>query len=63
VRFPVVVGLNVTDIVQVLFKASVAAQVVVLLKSPVVAEMEMPLIAPLSAVSVTVCAGLVVVTN
>jgi hypothetical protein len=60
VRVPAAVGLKATVIVHVLFRANVAAQVVVLLKSPVAAEIEIPLIAPLLAVSVTVCPGLVV---
>jgi hypothetical protein len=62
-RVPVAVGLKVTDIVQVAFSASVVPQVVVRLKSPVAAEIDIPLIAPLFAVSVITCAGLVVVTS
>jgi hypothetical protein len=60
VRVPAAVGVNVTVIVQVLFCASVVAQDVVRLKSPVAAEMAMPLTPPLFAVSVTVCDALVV---
>jgi len=60
VRVPVAVGVKVTVTVQVLFCASVAVHVVVLLKSPVAAEMEMPLTLPLFAVRVTVCDALVV---
>jgi hypothetical protein len=60
VRVPTAVGVNVVVIVQVAFCASVVPQVVVRLKSPVAAAIEIPLIAPLLAVSVTVCPALVV---
>jgi hypothetical protein len=62
-RVPVAVGLKVTEIVQVAFSARVVPHVVVRLKSPVAAEIDIPLIAPLLAVSVTTWAGLVVVTS
>jgi hypothetical protein len=60
VRVPATVGENVTVTVHVPFRARVAVQVVVRLKSPVAAEIEIPLIAPLFAVSVTVWPALVV---
>ena len=60
VRAPVAVGVNVTVMVQVLFCARLAAQVVVRLKSPVAAETTMLLTAPLFAVRVTTCEVLVV---
>jgi hypothetical protein len=60
VRVPAAVGVNVTVTVQVLFCASVAAHVVVRLKSPVAAETEIPVTVPLFAVSVTDWPALVV---
>jgi hypothetical protein len=60
VRVPVVVGVNVTVIVQVLFCANVAVQVFVWLKSPVAAETAIVVMLPLFAVRVTVCDALVV---
>jgi hypothetical protein len=60
VRVPAAVGVNVTVTVQVPFCARVVVHVVVLLKSPVAAEMAMLLTPPLFAVSVTVCDALVV---
>jgi len=53
VRVPAAVGVNVTVTVQVLFCASVAVQVVVRPKSPVAADIDIPFMAPLFAVSVT----------
>jgi hypothetical protein len=60
VRVPVVVGVNVTVIVQVLFCANVVRQSLVWLKSPVAGETAMLPTAPLFAVRVTVCDALVV---
>jgi hypothetical protein len=60
VRVPAAVGVKVTVTVQVLFWVSVAAHVVVRLKSPVAAETEIPVTVPLFAVSVTVWPVLVV---
>jgi hypothetical protein len=60
VRVPVVVGVNVTVTVQLLFCARLDVQLVVRLKSPVAAETTMLLTAPLFAVSVTLCEVLVV---
>jgi hypothetical protein len=61
VRVPADVGVNVTVTAQLVFKASVAAQVFVWLKSPV-AAIDIPLIPPLFAVSVTDCVALDVPT-
>jgi hypothetical protein len=60
VRVPVAVGVNVTVTVHVLFCASVAAQLLLWLKSPLAAETAMLPMLPLFAVSVTVCPALVV---
>jgi hypothetical protein len=60
VRVPVVVGVNVTVIVQVALCANVGVQSFVWLKSPVAAETAILLTAPLFAVRVTVCDALVV---
>ena len=58
-RVPATVGEKVTVTVQVLFCARVAVQVVVRPKSPVAADMDIPLMAPLFAVSVIDCPTLV----
>jgi hypothetical protein len=55
VRVPITVGVKFTVTVHVAFCANVAGHVFVWLKSPVAAEIEMPLIEPLFAVSVTAC--------
>jgi hypothetical protein len=60
VRVPVAVGVNVTVTVQVVFCASVAAQLFVWLKSPVAAEIAIVETLPLFAVRVTLCDALVV---
>jgi hypothetical protein len=60
VRVPVAVGVSVTVIEQVVFCANVAAQLFVWLKSPVAADIEMLLIAPLFAVKTIDCDALVV---
>jgi hypothetical protein len=55
VRVPIAVGVNVAVTVQVAFCVNVDGHVLVWLKSPVAAEIEMPLIEPLLAVRVTAC--------
>ena len=59
VRGPVVVGVKVTLIVQLALAARVAAQVVVLAKSPLMVMLAMFSVAPPVLVSVTVLAALV----